>query len=74
MWNYNTNATGYRIIQTGDIPLTDQITISHVLTYGKADKISINNKDKDLMSAVARGQYADKKSENIFRDGNIPFN
>ncbi|MBA0216889.1 maltoporin [Pectobacterium brasiliense] len=66
VWHYNTDATGYRAIQTGDIPLTEQILISHVLTYGKAEKISINNKDKDLISAVARGQYSWTKNQKTY--------
>ncbi|MBX4388982.1 carbohydrate porin, partial [Mycobacterium tuberculosis] len=32
MWNYVNDATGYRVINTGLIPITEKFSINHVLT------------------------------------------
>lgn len=34
MWNYVNDATGYRVINTGLIPITEKFSINHVLTSG----------------------------------------
>ncbi|PWC22860.1 maltoporin [Brenneria roseae subsp. roseae] len=66
VWNNNTSATGYRVIQTGDLPLGDRVAISHVLTYGKAEKTSRWSDERELFSAVARGQYAWNKNHKTY--------
>ena len=40
MWNYVNDATGYRVINTGLIPITEKFSINHVLTWGSADDIT----------------------------------
>ena len=32
MWNYVNDASGYRVINTGLIPITDKLSFNHVLT------------------------------------------
>jgi maltoporin len=57
MWNYVNDATGYRVINTGLIPITDKFSINHVLTWGSADDITDYTNKTRLLSLVARGQY-----------------
>ncbi|PWC18901.1 maltoporin [Brenneria corticis] len=66
VWNLNDSAKGYRVIQAGDLPLGDKISLSHVLTYGKADEISRWRDSTELFSAVARGQYAWTKNQKTY--------
>ncbi len=57
MWNNTEEATGYRIINTGLIPITDRFSINHVLTWGSADKITSATDKSQLLSLVGRAQY-----------------
>jgi maltoporin len=57
MWNYVNDATGYRVINTGLIPITDKFSINHVLTWGSADDITDYTDKTRMLSLVARGQY-----------------
>ncbi|MFP9230664.1 maltoporin [Pectobacterium cacticida] len=66
VWKINDSAKGFRIIQTGDLPITDRISLNHVVTYGKADDISLYNDSTELLSGVARGQYAWTKNQKTY--------
>ena len=57
MWNYVNDATGYRVINTGLIPITEKFSINHVLTRGSADDITDYTDKTRMLSLVARGQY-----------------
>lgn len=57
MWNYVNDATGYRVINTGLIPITEKFSINHVLTRGSADNITDYTDKTRMLSLVARGQY-----------------
>uniref|UniRef100_UPI001913AB4A carbohydrate porin n=1 Tax=Klebsiella grimontii TaxID=2058152 RepID=UPI001913AB4A len=57
MWNYVNDATGYRVINTGLIPITEKFSINHVLTWGSADDITDYTDKARMLSLVARGQY-----------------
>ncbi|NHV10583.1 maltoporin [Cronobacter turicensis] len=57
MWNYVNDATGYRVINTGLIPITDKFSFNHVLTWGSADDITATTDKSRLLSLVGRGQY-----------------
>ncbi len=57
MWNYVNDATGYRVINTGLIPITEKFSINHVLTWGSADDITDYTDKTRMLSLVARGQY-----------------
>ncbi|STU60036.1 maltoporin [Klebsiella pneumoniae subsp. ozaenae] len=55
MWNYVNDATGYRVINTGLIPITEKFSINHVLTWGSADDITDYTDKTRMLSLVARG-------------------
>ena len=57
MWNYVNDATGYRVINTGLIPITDKFSFNHVLTWGSADDTTATTDKSRLLSLVGRGQY-----------------
>lgn len=57
MWNKTTDATGYRVINTGLIPITGKFSINHVLTWGSANHITEYTDDTNLFSLVGRAQY-----------------
>lgn len=57
MWNMTSDAKGYRVINTGLIPITDKFSINHVLTWGSADNITQYTDDTSLFSLVGRAQY-----------------
>lgn len=57
MWNYVNDASGYRAINTGLIPITEKFSINHVLTYGSANDITEYTDKTRLISLVGRGQY-----------------
>ncbi|MDE1189108.1 MAG: maltoporin [Pantoea sp.] len=57
MWNYVNDASGYRVINTGLIPITEKFSINHVLTYGSANDITEYTDKTRLISLVGRGQY-----------------
>lgn len=57
MWNYVNDATGYRVINTGLIPITDRLSFNHVLTWGSADNITQDTDKSRLISLVGRAQY-----------------
>ncbi len=54
MWNYVNDATGYRVINTGLIPITDKFSINHVLTWGSADDITDYTNKTRLLSGRTR--------------------
>lgn len=58
-WNSSDGASGFRIINTGEIPVTNDFSFTHVLTYGMSQDTSDNsNVDKTtFMQAVARAAY-----------------
>ncbi|MFM4717387.1 maltoporin [Aeromonas veronii] len=58
VWNTTDDATGYRVILTGDIPVGERFSINHVFTYGKGEKLQAWHDNTELFSAVARGSYA----------------
>ena len=53
-WNDADSASGFRIMNTGEIPVTDDFRFTHALTYGYASDIGATVDDEDLISAVAR--------------------
>ncbi|KOC88955.1 maltoporin [Winslowiella iniecta] len=57
VWHNTEDATGYRVINTGLIPITDKFSLNHVLTWGSADKISDDIDQSRLLSLVGRAQY-----------------
>ncbi len=57
MWHYVNDASGYRVINTGLIPLTDKFSLNHVLTYGSANDITEYTDKTRLVSLVGRAQY-----------------
>jgi maltoporin len=57
MWNYTNDATGYRGIITGLIPITSKFSLNHVLTYGHAENITDYTDTTELVSLVGRAQY-----------------
>lgn len=58
-WNDADGAYGFRIINTGDISLTDNFSVTHVLTYGYAKDTQQNSNidDIQLFQAAARTSY-----------------
>lgn len=56
----NSDAKGYRFINTADLPFGDRVMLNYVLTYGRADDYAPNSDidNTKLFSAVARGHYA----------------
>ncbi|TPG58251.1 maltoporin [Ewingella americana] len=57
VWNNTEDATGYRVINTGLIPITEKFSLNHVLTWGSADNISQYIDKSRLVSLVGRAQY-----------------
>lgn len=57
MWHYVNDASGYRVINTGLIPITDKFSFNHVLTYGSADDTTDYTDKSRLVSLVGRAQY-----------------
>ncbi|PDO90037.1 maltoporin [Kosakonia pseudosacchari] len=57
MWHDVNDASGYRVINTGLIPLTDKFSLNHVLTYGSANDITEYTDKTRLVSLVGRAQY-----------------
>ncbi|CAI2433572.1 maltoporin [Serratia proteamaculans] len=57
VWNNTQDATGYRVINTGLIPITDKFSLNHVLTWGSASDISDSIDKSNLISLVGRAQY-----------------
>lgn len=57
MWHYVNDANGYRVINTGLIPLTEKFSLNHVLTYGSANDITEYTDKTRLVSLVGRAQY-----------------
>ncbi|RWT28122.1 maltoporin [Enterobacter cloacae] len=57
MWNYVNDASGYRVINTGLIPITDKLSFNHVLTWGSADDTTQYTDKSRLISLVGRAQY-----------------
>ncbi|MDR3432700.1 MAG: maltoporin [Rouxiella aceris] len=56
-WHNTEEATGYRVINTGLIPITEKFSLNHVLTWGSADKITQDTDKSRLLSLVGRAQY-----------------
>ncbi|AKL11819.1 Maltoporin precursor [Phytobacter ursingii] len=57
MWHYVNDASGYRVINTGLIPITSKFSLNHVLTYGSANDITEYTDKTRLVSLVGRAQY-----------------
>ncbi|CAI8734529.1 MULTISPECIES: maltoporin [Kosakonia] len=57
MWHDVNDASGYRVINTGLIPITDKFSLNHVLTYGSANDITEYTDKTRLVSLVGRAQY-----------------
>ena len=58
IWSGDVNdAKGYRIINTGDVNLSDSFMINHVLTYGYAEEHGDWVDDEDMLSFVMRPTY-----------------
>lgn len=57
IWNFTDKATGYRVINTGLIPITDKFSLNHVLTLGAADKTTEYTDKTRMVSLVGRAQY-----------------
>ncbi|VEA65842.1 Maltose-inducible porin [Serratia plymuthica] len=57
VWNNTRDATGYRVINTGLIPITDKFSLNHVLTWGSASDLSDAIDKSNLISLVGRAQY-----------------
>ncbi len=57
MWHYVNDASGYRVINTGLIPLTEKFSLNHVLTYGSVNDITEYTDKTRLVSLVGRAQY-----------------
>lgn len=66
-WHTNDDAKGYRIINTAEAPLTDNLLLAYVLTYGHVDKTALDyntwgdnswaNGKSNMFSAVLRPIY-----------------
>lgn len=54
MWNYVNDASGYRVINTGLIPITDKFSFNHVLTWGSADDTTQYTDKSRLISLVGQ--------------------
>ncbi|MCH9406038.1 maltoporin [Pantoea agglomerans] len=57
MWNDTRDATGYRVISTGLLPITDKFSLNQVFTWGSADDVTAQTSKSTLLSLVGRGQY-----------------
>ncbi|KKM56789.1 maltoporin [Yersinia pestis] len=57
MWHKTDEAKGYRVINTGLIPITDKFSFNHVLTWGSANDITEYTDKTNLISLVGRAQY-----------------
>ncbi|KAA8997331.1 maltoporin [Affinibrenneria salicis] len=57
VWNKTDKASGYRVINTGLIPITDKFSLNHVLTLGYANDTSEWVDKSRLVSLVGRAQY-----------------
>ncbi|WP_316676833.1 maltoporin LamB [uncultured Tolumonas sp.] len=56
-WSDNEEAKGFRIINTAEAPITDNLQLAYVLTYGKTTNIDGFGQDQSLVSAVVRPIY-----------------
>lgn len=56
-WNESDSASGFRIMNTGEIPVTDDFRFTHVITYGYATDIDTDIDNETLLSGVVRGTY-----------------
>ena len=58
-WNNADGASGFRFMNTGEIPVTDNFRFTHSLTYGYATDFQENNfvDSVSLLSAVVRATY-----------------
>lgn len=69
VWNDASDATGFRIINTGEMNFGDNFVFNHVITYGQVDKIDPWN-DQTMLSIVARPTYSwDKNNKTILELG-----
>ena len=55
-WKDNEDAKGFQIINTGEINITDNFSLNHVLQYGYASDMG-NEDDHSIIRAVARAGY-----------------
>ncbi|WP_342608634.1 maltoporin LamB [Vibrio tritonius] len=59
VWSGDVNsAKGYRLINTGDFKVTDNLLIDHVITYGYAQDHGDYVDDENLLSIVMRPTYS----------------
>lgn len=56
-WNKANKATGYRVMDVIDWPVTDNLTLSGVLTYGYAEETAEYVDDISLYQGTVRGSY-----------------
>ncbi|MGL4206805.1 MAG: maltoporin LamB [Aeromonadaceae bacterium] len=57
IWSDASDAKGYRIINTGELPLGEKAMFNHVLTYGDVDSKDAYTDNSTLFSFVVRAQY-----------------
>ncbi|MBD8164561.1 maltoporin [Erwinia persicina] len=57
MYNDTRDATGYRVINTGLLPITDRLSLNQVITWGAADHVTAFTDKSTLLSLVGRAQY-----------------
>ncbi|WP_105901732.1 maltoporin [Vibrio gangliei] len=64
------DATGFRIINTGDTQITENFMIDHVFTYGYAEDIDEFTDKTDMLSIVLRPTYSwSKHNKTVFELG-----
>ena len=56
-WNNTEDAKGFSIINTGEINITDNFSLNHVLHYGYASDMSDTEDNHSIIRAVARAGY-----------------
>ena len=57
MYHDTRDATGYRVINTGLLPITDRLSLNQVITWGSADNVTEFTDKSTLLSVVGRAQY-----------------
>ena len=57
MYNDTRDAKGYRVINTGLLPITDRFSLNQVFTWGSADNVTAQTDSSTLLSLVGRAQY-----------------
>ncbi len=57
IWSDTSDAKGFRVINTGELPFGDKVVFNHVITYGDVDSKDAWTDSTELFSAVARVHY-----------------